>query len=38
MLTNWKTVSTRIERLKLEQQEQDGIFDLLPKKEGTEKS
>ena len=34
MLTNWKTVSTRIERLKkLEQQEQDGIFDLLPKKE-----
>jgi len=35
MLTNWTTVSTRIERLKkLEQQEQDGIFDLLPKKEG----
>ena len=34
MLTNWKTVCTRIERLKkLEQQEQDGIFDLLPKKE-----
>ena len=34
MLTNWKTVITRIERLKkLEQQEQDGIFDLLPKKE-----
>jgi small subunit ribosomal protein S2 len=34
MLTNWKTVNTRIERLKkLEQQEQDGIFDLLPKKE-----
>ena len=34
MLTNWKTVRTRIERLKkLEQQEQDGIFDLLPKKE-----
>jgi small subunit ribosomal protein S2 len=33
-LTNWKTVCTRIERLKkLEQQEQDGIFDLLPKKE-----
>ena len=32
MLTNWKTVCTRIERLKkLEQQEQDGIFDLLPK-------
>ena len=36
MLTNWKTVTTRIERLKtLEQQEQDGIFDLLPKKEGS---
>ena len=35
MLTNWTTVSTRIERLKkLEQQEQDGIFELLPKKEG----
>ena len=34
MLTNWKTVCTRIERLKkLEQQEQDGIFDLLQKKE-----
>jgi|TARA_B110000285_G_scaffold229754_1_gene295096 small subunit ribosomal protein S2 len=34
MLTNWTTVCTRIERLKkLEQQEQDGIFDLLPKKE-----
>ena len=34
MLTNWKTVSKRIESLKkLEQQEQDGIFDLLPKKE-----
>ena len=36
MLTNWKTVKTRIDRLKiLEQQEQDGIFDLLPKKEGS---
>lgn len=34
MLTNWKTVCTRIDRLKtLEQQEQDGIFELLPKKE-----
>jgi small subunit ribosomal protein S2 len=34
MLTNWTTVCTRIARLKkLEQQEQDGIFDLLPKKE-----
>ena len=34
MLTNWKTLKQDIERLKkLEQQEQDGIFDLLPKKE-----
>ena len=34
MLTNWKTVSQRIDRLKtLEQQEQDGIIDTLPKKE-----
>jgi small subunit ribosomal protein S2 len=34
MLTNWKTVKTRIERLKaLEQQEKDGIFEILPKKE-----
>lgn len=34
MLTNWKTVSQRIKRLKtLEQQEQDGIIDTLPKKE-----
>jgi small subunit ribosomal protein S2 len=36
MLTNWKTVSQRIERLKnLEQQEQDGILDTLPKKEAS---
>lgn len=34
MLTNWKTVKTRVERLKaLEQQEKDGIFEILPKKE-----
>ena len=34
MLTNWSTVKKRIERLKLlEQQEIDGIFDILPKKE-----
>ena len=33
MLTNWKTVKTRVERLKaLEQQEKDGIFEILPKK------
>ena len=33
MLTNWSTVKKRIERLKLlEQQEIDGIFDILPKK------
>lgn len=36
MLTNWKTVKTRIERLKtLEQQEQNGVFDILPKKEAS---
>jgi small subunit ribosomal protein S2 len=34
MLTNWITLKSRIERLKtLEQQEVDGIFKLLPKKE-----
>lgn len=34
MLTNWATVKKRIERLKeLEQQEANGIFDLLTKKE-----
>ncbi len=34
MLTNFKTIRTRVERLKkLEQMEIDGIFDVLPKKE-----
>jgi len=34
MLTNWTTLKSRIERLKtLEQQEVEGIFKLLPKKE-----
>ena len=34
MLTNWKTIKTRVERLNLlERQEQNGSFDLLPKKE-----
>jgi small subunit ribosomal protein S2 len=34
MLTNWKTIRTRVDRLNLlEQQEQDGYFDILPKKE-----
>ena len=34
MLTNWNTVKSRVERLKiLEEQENDGIFDQLPKKE-----
>lgn len=34
MLTNWQTIKTRVARLKfLEQQEQDGVLDLLPKKE-----
>lgn len=33
MLTNWLTIKERIKRLKdLEQQEADGIFELLPKK------
>jgi len=36
MLTNWVTLKSRIERLKtLEQQEVDGIFSLLPKKEAS---
>jgi len=36
MLTNWVTLKSRIERLKtLEQQEVDGVFDLLPKKEAS---
>jgi small subunit ribosomal protein S2 len=34
ILTNWQTVKTRIERLKkLEQQEEDGLLEILPKKE-----
>ncbi len=34
MLTNFKTIRTRVERLKkLETMEQDGTFDVLPKKE-----
>ena len=34
MLTNFKTIRTRIERLKkLEKMEEDGTFDVLPKKE-----
>ena len=34
MLTNFKTIKTRIKRLKeLQAQEQDGTFDVLPKKE-----
>jgi len=36
MLTNWNTVKKRIERLKkLEDQEQTGILDTLPKKEAS---
>jgi small subunit ribosomal protein S2 len=36
MLTNWTTLKSRIERLKiLEQQEVEGIFKLLPKKEAS---
>lgn len=34
MLTNWNTIHTRIQRLKdLEAMEEDGTFDVLPKKE-----
>ncbi|MCM1178715.1 MAG: 30S ribosomal protein S2 [Clostridium sp.] len=34
MLTNWKTIETRIATLKkYEKMEEDGIFDVLPKKE-----
>jgi small subunit ribosomal protein S2 len=34
MLTNWKTIQTRIARLKkIDQMEANGDFDLLPKKE-----
>ena len=33
MLTNWNTVTNRIQRLKtLEQQEKEGILEILPKK------
>jgi small subunit ribosomal protein S2 len=36
MLTNWKTMKERIQRLKdLEQQEADNTFDLLTKKEAS---
>lgn len=36
MLTNWVTLKSRIERLKaLEEQEVNGIFNLLPKKEAS---
>lgn len=36
MLTNWSTLKSRIERLKtLEQQEVEGVFNLLPKKEAS---
>ena len=36
MLTNWVTLKSRTERLKtLEQQEVDGVFNLLPKKEAS---
>ena len=39
MLTNWVTLKSRIERLKtLEQQEVDGVFALLPKKEASLRS
>ena len=34
MLTNFKTIRTRVERLKeLERMQEDGTFDVLPKKE-----
>ncbi len=36
MLTNWVTIKSRVERLnQLEQQNQDGIIDLMPKKEAS---
>ena len=38
MLTNWVTLKSRIERLKtLEQEEADGVFALLPKKEASQR-
>ena len=39
MLTNWVTLKSRITRLKtLEQEEADGVFALLPKKEASQRS
>nr|YP_009093279.1 ribosomal protein S2 [Cerataulina daemon]AIR75952.1 ribosomal protein S2 [Cerataulina daemon] len=39
MLTNWVTLKSRIDRLKtLEQEEADGVFDLLPKKEASQRT
>merc|ERR1712127_895802 len=39
MLTNWVTLKSRIARLKaLEQEEADGVFALLPKKEASQRS
>jgi len=39
MLTNWVTLNSRIERLKsLEKEEADGVFDILPKKEASQRS
>jgi len=39
MLTNWVTLKTRIERLKtLEREEADGVFNLLPKKEASQRT
>ncbi|NLK62566.1 MAG: 30S ribosomal protein S2 [Fusobacteria bacterium] len=36
MLTNFKTIKNRIERMKeLQKMEEEGVFDLLPKKEAT---
>ncbi len=37
MLTNWKTISSRIDRLReIEAMEEDGTFEVLPKKEVTQ--
>ena len=39
MLTNWVTLKSRIERLKtLEKEEADSVFDLLPKKEASQRT
>nr|YP_009396194.1 ribosomal protein S2 [Melanothamnus harveyi]ARW65353.1 ribosomal protein S2 [Melanothamnus harveyi] len=36
MLTNWVTIKSRVERLnQLEQKDQDGLIDLMPKKEAS---